>query len=74
MAYMNHFYNTHMKVTNVLVNQVIIEKLIVHLINITSGVESEVTFVSIHVSSRVITLAHVLWLRDCTRSNIDNPF
>ena len=29
---------------------------------------------SIHASSNVITLAHVLWITDRTRNNLNNPF
>ena len=38
IVYMNQVYDTNLKVINVMVNQVFIQKFIVHLINLTSGV------------------------------------
>ena len=52
----------------------IIWKLIIHLINLSCGVESEITFVSIHANSNFITLDHILLITDGTRNNINNPF
>ena len=60
VVYMNQVHSIHLKVIYVMVNKMIIWKPIVHLINLTSGVESEVTFVSSYASSKVISLTHVL--------------
>ena len=41
---------------------------------LASGINSEVTYVSINASSKFIFLTHILQLTNLTKNSIDNPF